>query len=354
MDAILAATPKESEKIKKLLGKNMPLYRKAYSDRTAWLMACFSQLAYLRFNPFVIDADHKKFVVKAVSKLAGEKQVTSLRKLLDLVVYDHAEEERQLRNELQVLKAELLQTFDRNGTQAILVSCEEFIVLAFRGTEANSMKDIKADLDAATVLSESGGKMHTGFKKAFGQTADDIKNALKKEELKDKPLFITGHSLGGALATIAAKELSHAGGIAACYTFGSPRVGDDMWVSGMKTPVYRVVNAVDCVTMLPPGGPFIAILRWLCGWLPVVGGMFRAFLARHADYAHAGDMRYLTNCRKTHDTVKLMYSVGIIYRVQGWWRARKAPKGFVADHSIAVYRSKLMIIANRRNSDLQD
>ena len=73
------------------------------------------------------------------------------------------------------------------------------------------------------------------------------------------PLFITGHSLGGALAMIAAKKITHKGGNAACYTFGSPRVGDEVWISNIKTPLYRVVNAADCVTMLPPGAVPIEI-----------------------------------------------------------------------------------------------
>ena len=73
---------------------------------------------------------------------------------------------------------------------------------------------------------ETGGKIHSGFNEAFSQVSVEIQTILNKEEYKNKPLFITGHSLGGALAVIAAKKLTHKGGMAACYTFGSPRVGD--------------------------------------------------------------------------------------------------------------------------------
>lgn len=92
--------------------------------------------------------------------------------------------------------------------------------------------------------------MHSGFDDAFNVIERDVINAL--EQFPNLPLFITGHSLGGALATIAAKRLTHKGGNAACYTFGSPRVADDHWLMTMKTPICRVVNASDSVTMVPP------------------------------------------------------------------------------------------------------
>ena len=53
---------------------------------------------------------------------------------------------------------QLEDTFDNDGTQAILVSNDKFIALAFRGTEATSIKDIKADVKAKTTQCEKGGK----------------------------------------------------------------------------------------------------------------------------------------------------------------------------------------------------
>ena len=89
-------------------------------------------------------------------------------------------------------------------------------------------------------------------------------NSLKATTNGSVPIYITGHSLGGALAQIAAAELGD-DQVAACYTFGSPRVGNmyfDLWV---KTPSYRVVNYADIVPQVP---------------LPI-------------GYRHSGDARYL-------------------------------------------------------------
>ncbi|MEI8631797.1 hypothetical protein P4S72_06175 [Vibrio sp. PP-XX7] len=43
-----------------ILEEQLPLYRQAYSDRIAWLMACLSELAYIKFNPFCRMIRRKK------------------------------------------------------------------------------------------------------------------------------------------------------------------------------------------------------------------------------------------------------------------------------------------------------
>ncbi|MCP4020862.1 MAG: lipase family protein, partial [Desulfobacteraceae bacterium] len=174
---------------------------------------------------------------------------------------------------------------------------------------------------------------------------------LDKDEFQAKPLFISGHSLGGALATIAAKELYHKGGIAACYTFGSPRVGDAEWISSIKTPFYRLVNAADCVTMLPPGDEIITLISWIFGFLGRVGEWIKSWLlSNFQGYLHGGNMRYLTNCPAgQYDNVKLLYTVSFLYRMKGLIIKKLPWRAFLADHSISIYKKKLAIIARSRN-----
>lgn len=181
---------------------------------------------------------------------------------------------------------------------------------------------------------------------------------MKDDKLQGKPLFITGHSLGGALATVAARDLVHKGGIAACYTFGSPRVGNDEWTGDIKTPIYRLVNAADCVTMLPPGGDLIAAIAWIFrliskAQIPFLSSscqsIERCLLSKFGGYIHCGNMRFLTNCSKgNYKNVQLLYSVSFWRRVKGYG-IKKIGKSFLADHSITIYRKKLMVIATRRN-----
>lgn len=343
---------KQQATIQQLLNKKLPLYRQAYSDRTSWIMSCLSELSYLRFNPLFANEDVKWYLIENVSKLISESKKKSLLKVIDAFSYDHEEELKTLKEELLRLEFIIIETFDRAGTQAILVKNEKFIVLAFRGTEATSIKDIKTDARANTKACESGGRIHSGFSEAFDSVASKIQQRLKQSDIKQLPLFITGHSLGGALAVIATKKLSHHGGIAACYTFGAPRVGDESWISNIKTPVYRMVNAADCVTMLPPGDEVVSTISWIVQFIPWVGKTTRKWLLANLDgYLHGGNMRYLTNCRTgEYNKVILLYSVSFWYRVKGYFIKKLPWKRFLADHSISIYRKKLWELALRNNN----
>lgn len=359
MSNTLINSKKQKEDIEHILSKKVPSYRQAYSDRTAFVMACMSELAYIRFNPLLrgISLD---YLMKKMSTLEGSinlKKVESigiknkLKNVLDLVSYDHEQEKEGLIQELGSIKYKLIETFDSDGTQAILVANDEHAVLAFRGTEATSIKDIKSDAKATTKGDDSGGKIHSGFEEAYQKVAFDIEKALDTKPVKDKSLFITGHSLGGALATIAAKKITHRAGNAACYTYGSPRVGDKEWIANIKTPMYRLVNAADCVTMLPPSTVVINSIGWVFGFLPIIGKPFRAWVLSNFDgYLHGGDMKYLTNCAAgNYKEVKLLYAVSWIYRMKAFIVKKLPWKKMLSDHSISVYRKKLLIIAKQRN-----
>ena len=334
-----------------ILQNPLPAHRLPYYDRMAWLMACVSDLAYLRFNPLFPSELASNLFNEHVAKMLKQKKADKLFQLIRTIAYDPDQEKQKLVSELGQIQMSLVRTFDNEGTQAILVAFGDKLVLGFRGTEATSVKDIKADLGAKNVPCESGGKIHSGFQTAYYQVASEIEAELKKPDNAKKPLLITGHSLGGALATIAAKVIKHDGGVAACYTFGAPRVGDDDWVANMRSPVYRVVNAADCVTMLPPNDTFVKPLAWMVKLVPAMGKKWRAsLLSSFSGYIHGGNMRYLTNCKKNeYDSVKLLYSVSLVYRLKGMLNKGVPWRRFVSDHSIAVYRKKLAEIARRKN-----
>jgi len=355
MAQILANNDQESQALKTLLAKQFPTHRKAYSDRTAWLMACCSELAYVKFNPLLPKSKQKDYFLKHIEQLLGKAKKSAVINLIELLGYDHEEERQKLISELQLLDMELLETYSKETTQAILLSYGDFVILAFRGTEPTSVKDIRADAKGIKTKCATGGFIHQGFKEAYELVADEIKTRLDQDDCKTKPLFITGHSLGGALATVATKALDHQGKIAACYTFGSPRVGDTEWIGGIKDPVYRVVNAADAVTMLPPGDTFVSILGWFTQFLPRVGSKWRTgLLESFGGYLHGGDMRYLESVPKGQfEKVKLLYSVSLYYRLKGvFFMNRLSWTHLLSDHSIAVYRKKLEVIANKRNPSL--
>ena len=350
MSNILINSPKEKNEIEELLNKSLPNYRQAYSDRTSWLMACISELAYVRFNP-MFKSTTKEYLIRKVSELVGDSKMKSITGLIEMVGYDAEAEKKKLEKNVEFLNLKLVKTFDNNGTQAILLENDKYIFLGFRGTEATSIKDIKSDAKAVIKVCETGGKIHSGFDDAFNQVHLEISETLRDDKYKDKPLFITGHSLGGALATVAAKKLKHTGGIAACYTFGSPRVGDVVWTTNIKPPIYRLVNAADPVTMLPPGVEIIGFIAWLCGLIPNFGKPIKnLLLSKFYGYLHTGDMRYLTNCKAGgYGDVKLLYAVSWWFRIRAFFKKKISFLKIPADHSITVYRNKLKVIASNMN-----
>jgi len=133
-------------------------------------------------------------------------------------------------------------------TQAMLVEFEGtslFAVLVFRGTEQN-IKDCLTDLETGNVSLVGNKKdVHAGFTEALDSVWSEIDAALAQINC---PIFYTGHSLGAALATLAAAR--HAP--RAVYTFGSPRVGNQAFIDSLcNVPVYRIVDDEDVITTVP-------------------------------------------------------------------------------------------------------
>lgn len=348
----------ENKRAEVLLEKNLPSYRKAYSDRTAWLMAYMAELAYLKFDKpnasGQVTLNLVEQALRGVRKGALNKTIGAIRKSYD---YDHEAEKEELQISLQQVQLTLLETISRNGTQAYVAYNDEFAVLAFRGTEADRMKDIRADAKATQTMCPTGGRVHSGFREQYDDVEGQLERVLENPQVKGKPLFITGHSLGGAVATIAARRLSAEHKIAACYTYGSPRVGTEEWVTQIKTPIYRIVNSADPVPMVPLSG---TVVFWLVNVLRMIGRAiplgrvlvsFGNWLERTmSGYVHAGNMRFLTDCKDGDvSKVELLYTVGWGRRFRGLL-TRVTPLGKVLkDHGIAIYRRKMMSIAERRN-----
>jgi hypothetical protein len=151
------------------------------------------------------------------------------------------------------------------GTQAMLVESEgppAFAVLVFRGTE-QTLKDFLSDIEVgAKVIFGGEVGVHEGFAKAIDSLWGDIDEELATLRC---PVFYTGHSLGAALATLAASRRAPQ----AVYTFGSPLVGNRSFVASLdNVPVYRVVDGTDTVTFVPPeilGFRHVGILQLLTG-----------------------------------------------------------------------------------------
>jgi hypothetical protein len=122
-------------------------------------------------------------------------------------------------------------------------------MVVFRGTDADDPTDIGDDADFILEDWECGGKVHAGFAKALEEVRPGLTNAV---QAMSPPILFTGHSLGAALATLAASLYKGTGKVAALYTYGSPRVGNSAFADTMaKIESYRFRDCSDVVTRVP-------------------------------------------------------------------------------------------------------
>ena len=139
----------------------------------------------------------------------------------------------------------------------------DVIVVAFRGTNGKDLANWVTNLDARYEHYEriSGTNVHKGFHRAYVALAEQVR-ANVKELISKHPLskvVITGHSLGGALATLAAEDLKETLNLdrskTFIITFGQPRTGDNGWadhlLEAFPDTYFRIVHADDVVAQVP-------------------------------------------------------------------------------------------------------
>ena len=147
-------------------------------------------------------------------------------------------------------------TFSRDGCQAFLSHTDDHTLVSFRGTDTDDFLDLFADVKFRSKKYDYG-TVHRGFDGHLDKIWDLIVRSLK-----GKKLIITGHSLGGALATLFAfrMELKQPGIVKSLVTFGAPRVGGKKFASMadkiLGAKALRVVNNNDLIPRLPHCIPF--------------------------------------------------------------------------------------------------
>jgi triacylglycerol lipase len=195
------------------------------------------------------------------------------------------------------------QPFHGASTECYVAHCDDFVIVAFRGTQVfkpsahgnltallAALRDVTTDARFCLEEVEGGGCVHSGFKSALDEIWNPLAARLQQlaKERPKRPVWFTGHSLGAALATLAASRYP---GARELYTFGSPLVGDADFVRRLKVPAYRFVNNNDVVTRVSPFG-------------------VHKDRKTHAAYQHVGTEKYIDSKGRIGQARGLLDAVG--------------------------------------------
>jgi triacylglycerol lipase len=211
--------------------------------------------------------------------------------------------------------------FNQRGAQAYWFNNRWDAVIVCRGTEPHDWSDIRANINLWMEVAETVGRVHRGFKREMDRLWPRLEQALVRNR---KPLWFTGHSLGGAMATICAGRCKMSyikSNPEELYTFGSPRVGNQRYVEFTRLRHQRWVHNNDIVPTVPP--------TWL-------------------GYRHGGQEWYL-------DFRGQLRQLTITGRILDGWRGlrdsfRRRRFDWVADHSMFEYVAALELLCRQESA----
>ena len=325
----------EDSKLKDL---SLPRKRAAYSDRTALIMATLCDIAYSNFDKKPKSNDSNNSI-----SLENKNSETNLRSDLEDIGFE-------------LIGEPIIETV--TDTQAFVAirkrkSIAEFAVICFRGTKG--IRDwLITNFDISTVPIKHPhddkdyeiGYMHQGFHKAYKSVEELINLRLKEIEELNLPVYVTGHSMGGAKAVVATwYQSKHK--LAACYTFGAPKVGDIGSLGWFRTPIYRIVNGADPIPSLPKSSKTLNLAKNV-GW-KIINFVRKDKTLPFKGYIHYSNMKYIP-ILDNQDDLRIFTEVNFIVSLinHAWIKLNKLNL-FDEYHSRKKYKKKLKKIAENRN-----
>jgi triacylglycerol lipase len=228
----------------------------------------FATAAYVATNPpegfivgttaFEIVADTSQLEFQVQLARASDKHKQMMQSMLD------QRTEPQLVASRDANQAKLLTTArstapNRHFGWICVDDANKTLVVAFRGTEFfHDWLDNFDFIPAPYAPIPGRGTVHQGFQLVYSSIRNSVRTIVAAQAPNCTKLFLTGHSLGGALVALAAPDLLNdaaANLSPTVYTFAEPRVGHSDYTSFFDTHVnvcYRIVNIWDVVSHLPP------------------------------------------------------------------------------------------------------
>jgi len=138
-----------------------------------------------------------------------------------------------------------------------VIENENSLIIAFRGTKSDLdwIADLKVEQELFPFAMNSGS-VHSGFLSIYKSCREGLLDIVK-ERAANKKVYITGHSLGGSLATLFGFELAMTN---LCtpnvYSFGAPKVGNKGFKEKYDEFVRRSIRFVNIYDVVPLSPPF--------------------------------------------------------------------------------------------------
>lgn len=130
---------------------------------------------------------------------------------------------------------------------AFVVRDAHYTVVAFRGSD--QINDWLTNLRMWTIATPWGG-VHRGYHDVANSFSEELR-AILADDPQQRPVVLTGHSMGGAIAVLAGLLLGDRFAPGGIFTFGQPQVGTRAFVRAFAdrypAPLFRFVNGADAI-----------------------------------------------------------------------------------------------------------
>ena len=234
-------------------GGTIVYYPKGFDRNRAIMLAELVRQVYSQFEAF---SNNKAWQLQGESTLVAELKLATKPAPVKSFAANFEKEHRQTKSKSHRDDGLPIGFIARRKSEAYLV---------FRGTMTTKewIRDFNIHLKPYPYT--QAGKVHDGFIQVYDVLRKSVHDAFGSIGY-GKRLFVAGHSLGAALATLAALDLASTKRFKdlSVYTFGSPRVGNRLFATEfnrtLKQRSFRIANTCDLVVSMPFPVPFLGFL----------------------------------------------------------------------------------------------
>jgi triacylglycerol lipase len=157
-------------------------------------------------------------------------------------------------DDVRILRQPAKSTLPMSDTRGVIASKDEALIIAFAGTDPLNLVNWVSDF----YLGQSDADAHEGFQNAAAAVWPEVGAVIERCMKEKRRLFVVGHSLGAAIATVTVDRARREKGLetAQVFVFGAPRVGRAEFVARYNAAFgptsYRLVHGRDIVATVPP------------------------------------------------------------------------------------------------------